>query len=162
MFTGKETYPYYGALDAFSAGIFALSGDLKTAAAIQKGNYYMWTHFNMEPEVFDFEKDTIVYANYPLRPENLESCFYLYRYTNDDQYLWMGKRMIDDILKNCKTEAGYTSIEDVRTLKQGDHMPSFFFAETLKYAYLLFAPNETLDLNKVVLNTEAHPFLIHR
>ena len=56
MFTGKETYPYYGALDAFSAGMFALSGDVKTAEAIQKGNYYMWTHFNMEPEVFDFRR----------------------------------------------------------------------------------------------------------
>ena len=74
----------------------------------------------------------------------------------------MGKRMIDDILKNCKTQTGYTSIEDVRILKQSDHMPSFFFAETLKYAYLLFAPKETLDLDKYVFNTEAHPFLIHR
>jgi ER degradation enhancer, mannosidase alpha-like 2 len=36
-------------------------------------------------------------------------------------------------------------------------MESYFLAETLKYLYLLFAPRETLDLNKVVLNTEAHP-----
>ncbi len=38
-------------------------------------------------------------------------------------------------------------------------MPSYFLAETLKYLYLLFAPDETLnlDLAQVVLNTEAHP-----
>jgi mannosidase alpha-like ER degradation enhancer 2 len=36
-------------------------------------------------------------------------------------------------------------------------MESFFFAETLKYLFLLFAPPETLDLTKVVFNTEAHP-----
>jgi len=36
-------------------------------------------------------------------------------------------------------------------------MESYFLAETLKYLYLLFAPRETLDLNKVVFNTEAHP-----
>jgi len=36
-------------------------------------------------------------------------------------------------------------------------MESFFFAETLKYSYLLFAPTKTLDFDKVVFNTEAHP-----
>jgi len=41
-----------------------------------------------------------------------------------------------------------------------DSMESFFFGETLKYAYLIFAPENTLDLKKVVLNTEAHPFNI--
>jgi mannosidase alpha-like ER degradation enhancer 2 len=37
-------------------------------------------------------------------------------------------------------------------------MPSYFLAETLKYLYLLFAPDEALDLDTVVFNTEAHPF----
>lgn len=31
-------------------------------------------------------------------------------------------------------------------------------AETLKYFYLLFSPNDLLPLDKVVINTEAHPF----
>ena len=31
-------------------------------------------------------------------------------------------------------------------------------AETLKYLYLLFGPNDVLPLDKVVFNTEAHPF----
>jgi mannosyl-oligosaccharide alpha-1,2-mannosidase len=31
-------------------------------------------------------------------------------------------------------------------------------AETLKYMYLLFSPNDLLPLDKIVLNTEAHPF----
>lgn len=36
-------------------------------------------------------------------------------------------------------------------------MESFFFAETLKYLYLLYAPRNTLDLKTSVFNTEAHP-----
>ncbi len=36
-------------------------------------------------------------------------------------------------------------------------MESFFFAETLKYLYLLFAPESTLEFDSVVFNTEAHP-----
>ena len=32
-----------------------------------------------------------------------------------------------------------------------------FQAETLKYLYLLFGPDDVLPLNQIVLNTEAHP-----
>lgn len=31
-------------------------------------------------------------------------------------------------------------------------------AETLKYFYLLFGPNDVLPLDRIVFNTEAHPF----
>ena len=157
MKSGKETHPYYGALDAFYAGILALSGDTATAAKIQRGNFYMWTTFNIEPEEFDFRNDSICYPEYSLRPENIESCFYLYRQTHNEEYLRMGQRMINDILQKCRTDAGYAEIKNVRTLEKSDSMESFFLAETLKYAYLLFAPEHTLDLKKVVFSTEAHP-----
>ncbi|MFZ4522443.1 MAG: glycoside hydrolase family 47 protein [Bacteroidales bacterium] len=160
MTSGKETHSLYGALDAFYAGILALSGDVETARKIQRGNYYMWTKFNIEPEEFNFRTDSILYAEYPLRPENIESCFYLYRKTKDPEYQKMGERMINDILTKCKTDAGYAEVKNVKTLALTDSMESFFLAETLKYAYLLFAPHNTLDLGKVVFNTEAHPMRI--
>lgn len=36
-------------------------------------------------------------------------------------------------------------------------METFFLAETLKYLYLLFGPNDIFPLDKYVFNTEAHP-----
>jgi hypothetical protein len=36
-------------------------------------------------------------------------------------------------------------------------MESFFFAETLKYLYVLLGPPNTINLKTTVLNTEAHP-----
>ena len=45
----------------------------------------------------------------------------------------------------------------VVTKEKTDYMHSFLFAETFKYFYLLFAPDKTLDLSKIVFNTEAHP-----
>ncbi len=160
MNTGQERQPLYGALDAFYAGILTLSGNLTLAQNIQQGNTYMWVKFHIEPEEFNFRTDSITAPGYPLRPENLESCFYLYRITKDEQYLRMGKRMIDDILSKCKTSAGFAAVKDVRTMELEDSMESFFFAETLKYAYLIFAPESTLDLKKTVLTTEAHPLKI--
>ncbi len=162
MNTGKELSTEYGALDAFYAGLTAYAGDVATAREMQKANYYMWTRFNIEPEQFNFKADTIVSAEYVLRPENLESCYYLYRFTNDSKYLWMAKRMVDDLVKYCKAETGFASLRDVRTYKQMNSMESFLFGETFKYAYLVFAPLSTIDLNKVVLTTEAHPFRIEK
>lgn len=162
MNTGKEVASTYGALDAFYAGLCAYSGDLATAKQVQRANYFMWTKFNMEPEEFDFKTNRVLSAYYVLRPENLESSFYLYRYTHDDKYLWMAKRMVDDIEAHCMNEPGFTSLKSVETFEKANSMQSFFFAETLKYAYLVFAPESRLDLKKVVLNTEAHPLSITR
>ncbi len=160
MNSGKETNPLYGALDAFYAGILSLSGDITRGARIQEGNYSMWTRFGMEPEEFNFRSGEVTDAGYPLRPENIESCFYLYRSTQDDRYLRMGRRMTGDVLRNCRTKAGYASLRSVLTGEKSDSMESFFFAETLKYAYLLFAPESTLDLKKHVFTTEAHPLRV--
>ncbi len=160
MKSGKETNPLYGALDAFYAGILALSGDIPTAKNIQKGNFYMWTKFGIEPEEFNFRTDEVTDASYPLRPENIESCFYLYRRTKDPQYLRMGQRMINDILAKCRSGAGYAAVKNVGTGELSDSMESFFVAETLKYAWLLFAPEKTLDISRFVFNTEAHPLKI--
>ena len=160
MHTGKETATTYGALDAFYAGLCAFAGDVETAKQIQEANYYMWTKFNIEPEEFNFKTDTILSAYYILRPENLESCFYLYRLTGQLKYLWQGKVMVDDIITHCKNEVGFAALKNVRTFEKANSMESFFFGETLKYAYLIFAPESTLDLKKLVLTTEAHPFKV--
>ncbi|HUR66321.1 MAG TPA: glycoside hydrolase family 47 protein [Chitinophagaceae bacterium] len=162
MNTGQELSTVYGALDAFYAGLTAYAGDVPTAREMQKANYYMWTRFNIEPEEFDFKKDSILYASYVLRPENIESCFYLYRLTGNDTYLHMGKRMVDDIITHCKAEAGFASLKSVVTKEKSNGMESFLFGETFKYAYLLFAPRSAIDLDKVVLTTEAHPFKIEK
>jgi ER degradation enhancer, mannosidase alpha-like 2 len=162
MNTGKELSTTYGALDAFYAGLCAYAGNVATAKQMQKANYYMWKKFNIEPEEFDFKTNKLLNAYYVLRPENLESCFYLYRFTKDDSYLWMGKRMVDDIVEHCRNDVGYASLKNVLTYEKANSMQSFFFAETLKYAYLIFAPENALDFDKLVLNTEAHPFKIEK
>ena len=162
MNTGKEIGTTYGALEAFYAGLCAFSGDIQTGSKIQEANYYMWTKFNIEPEEFDFKADTITSAYYILRPENLESDFYMYRLTGNQKYLWQGKTMVQSILDHCRNDVGFASLKNVQTYEKVNSMESFFFGETLKYAYLIFAPPSTLDFKKVVLTTEAHPFKIEK
>ena len=45
---------------------------------------------------------------------------------------------------------------------QEDRAESFFFAETLKYVYLLFKDEKIVDLTKQVFNTEAHPLKVFK
>lgn len=53
----------------------------------------------------------------------------------------------------------FSSIEDVRTMKKKDYMPTFFFAETLKYLYLAFSMEDSeFSLDDYIFNTEAHRF----
>ena len=68
-------------------------------------------------------------------------------------------RYWSDIKQHCRTDVAFTSVEDVRAMKQKDYMPTFFFAETMKYLYLAFSEGHaSFDLDDHVFNTEAHPF----
>jgi mannosidase alpha-like ER degradation enhancer 2 len=158
MNTGKRTSTNYGALDAFFAGTLAMDNDLKRAAALQNSNYLMWMKNGIEPESMNYKTMKVENGAYILRPENFESAYYLYKYTNDAKYLEMGKNMFENLVKSCRTEEAYTAIQDVRTMEKKDYMESFFFAETLKYAFLLFDDSGKLEFHKVIFNTEAHPY----
>jgi mannosidase alpha-like ER degradation enhancer 2 len=157
MNTGARTHTYYGALDAFYPAVLVLAGDAKEAAELQGSSYRMWNLAGVEPEQIDYAKMQITAANYELRPEIMESNYYLYHVTHDAKYLAMGKTYFDALVKYCRTDEGYAALTDVRSKKKKDSMESFFFAETLKYLYLLYAPESTLEFDSVIFNTEAHP-----
>jgi len=157
MQTGKRTKTIYGALDAFFPGLLALSGDLKRARRLQASSFKMWNLYGIEPESLDYKTMRVVSGSYHLRPEIVESTYYLYHYTRDPEYRRMGQKMFGDFVKYCRTNVGYAALADVISEQQVDEMESFVLAETLKYFYLLFAPPETLQFDKVIFNTEAHP-----
>src|SRR5213082_3166059 len=157
MQTGERTKTEYGALDAFFPALLAFSGDVERARRLQASSFKMWNLYGIEPETLDYKTMRVVAGSYHLRPEIIESTYYLYRYTGDREYRRMGEKMFDDFVKYCRAEAGYAALTDVTSKRQIDEMQSFVLAETFKYFYLLFAPPETLQFDKVIFNTEAHP-----
>jgi len=157
MNSGKPTGTDFGSLDAFFPGELALAGDVPRARRLEESCYKMWTAFGIEPEELDYSKMKIAYDGYALRPEIIESAYYLYHFTSDSRYLDMGRTFFDSLIKYCRTDVAYAALKSVATKEKRNSMESFFFAETLKYLYLLFAPSDTVDLTTVVFNTEAHP-----
>uniref|UniRef100_A0A668UES3 alpha-1,2-Mannosidase n=1 Tax=Oreochromis aureus TaxID=47969 RepID=A0A668UES3_OREAU len=98
-----------------------------------------------------------------LRPETVESLFYLYRFTKDHKYQDWGWEILQNFNRYSKV-CGYTSINNVRDPdypNPRDKMDSFFLGETLKYFYLLFSDDPNfISLDQFVFNTEAHPLPI--
>jgi mannosyl-oligosaccharide alpha-1,2-mannosidase len=102
-------------------------------------------------------------SKFSLRPETIESLFYLYRLTRNETYRDYGWKIFEAIERHCRTRIGYAGLTNVYRLGAStmeDSEPSFFMAEVLKYLYLLFSDEDVLPLDKWVLNTEAHPFLV--
>ena len=116
----------------------------------------MFSTFGVEPESFDYTTMEIRYPGYPLRPEAIESAYYLYVLTGDERWRTMGRDFFRRIVAAARVDGGFAHLADVRTGEHEDAMESFFLAETLKYAWLLANPG-ALDFDAVVFNTEAHP-----
>ena len=110
-------------------------------------------------------------ARYILRPEAIESVFIMWRMTGDEYWRDVGWEMWESIIKHTRTPFGHSALRSVmetsnrEVLEQGvlvnrpratqaDDMESFWFAETLKYFYLLYSEVDLIDLDEFVLNTE--------
>lgn len=94
---------------------------------------------------------------YILRPEVVESYFYMWRFTKDPKYREWAWDVVEALEKHCKAEYGYSGLRNVNSGLKDSTQQSFFLAETLKYLYLIFSEDELISLDEFVFNTEAHP-----
>ncbi|KAM0333411.1 hypothetical protein ACHAQA_002072 [Verticillium albo-atrum] len=102
-------------------------------------------------------------AHYLLRPEAIESVFYMWRVTGAQEWRDAAWDMFQAIVGATETKLAYSAIRSVNVAEgldtdKMDSMESFWFSETLKYFYLIFSDDDVVSLDEWVLNTEAHPF----
>ncbi|KAF2477011.1 mannosyl-oligosaccharide alpha-1,2-mannosidase-like protein [Lindgomyces ingoldianus] len=192
MYNGRNPSLISQHLACFDGGNFILGGQV---LGVQKYiNYglqlvdgchetYIATATGIGPEVFGwdskrvpadqaefFNKSGFYIQNptYDLRPEVLESFYYAYRATGDPKYqdwAWEGFLAIN---ATTRVGSGYSNIDNVNVAGgggYGDFQESFWFAEVLKYAYLIQAAEAEWQVSKDgknawVFNTEAHPFKV--
>ncbi|XP_045459971.1 ER degradation-enhancing alpha-mannosidase-like protein 2, partial [Melitaea cinxia] len=178
MLRGHVTLPVFQSLDSYWPGLLSLIGESDTALRIIHNYHSVWKQYGFTPEVYNLGTGEASSAreSYPLRPELIESIMYLYRETRDPILLQMGEDILRSIQHSARTPCGYATIKDVRDHRKEDRMESFFLAETTKYLYLLFDPDNFIhnpgvhgtvintpngecivDMGGYVFNTEAHP-----
>jgi len=167
------------ALMAFYPGMQVLLGEVAPAARTLNSFFLAREYLGFLPERFQFGawKVDDGGGNHLLRPELLESAYFLHRASKGFQnhfrsghnthsmsdssgWLWSGDFALHLIEKLTRTKCGYGSPRDVSPetsgkLKVGksqvrllDEMPSYFLSETLKYLYLLFDDNNILHTDE--------------
>jgi mannosyl-oligosaccharide alpha-1,2-mannosidase len=99
----------------------------------------------------------------------------MWRMTGDEYWRDVGWTMFESIIKHTRSPFGHAALASTMEVRprdtyekglmvrkvlaaQQDDMESFWFAETLKYFYLLFSDPGLISLDEWVFNTEAHPF----
>ncbi|HEY0977902.1 MAG TPA: glycoside hydrolase family 47 protein [Flavobacteriales bacterium] len=159
METGKPISSVVTLYDAFFPALMVLSGDTVRAEQLQRSWDALWRKYGLEPTAYDYATGEVRAGDYDLNPEIIESAYYLYHATGDTLYRNMARSYWSDIKEHCRTDVAFTSVSDVRTMAKKDYMPTFFFAETMKYLYLVFSEGDgRFDLDAHIFNTEAHPF----
>uniref|UniRef100_A0A3B3QW31 alpha-1,2-Mannosidase n=1 Tax=Paramormyrops kingsleyae TaxID=1676925 RepID=A0A3B3QW31_9TELE len=152
-----------GHLTCFAGGMFALGAD---GSPNDKAGHYLRQYLlKLGPEAFKFDSGLEAVAirqnekYYILRPEVIETYWYMWRFTHDPKYRQWGWEAAEAINKHCRVSGGFSGVKDVYSSSPAydDVQQSFFLAETLKYLYLLFSSDDLLPLDSWVFNTEAHP-----
>ncbi|XP_046666805.1 endoplasmic reticulum mannosyl-oligosaccharide 1,2-alpha-mannosidase-like isoform X3 [Homalodisca vitripennis] len=183
---GREFVPKMDHLVCFAPGMLALGvhhgmpeDHMKLAVDLMETCYRTYaerptflapeiTFFNYKPSLDDSQPDMYVKTNDAhnlLRPEFLESLWYMWSLTGNTTYQDWGWQIFKAFERYAKVNNGYTSLGNVNNpldTRPRDMMESFFLSETIKYLYLLFSDDRKLiDVDKWVMNTEGHPLPIY-
>jgi mannosyl-oligosaccharide alpha-1,2-mannosidase len=176
-------------LACFDGGNFILAGQVLNASRyVQYGlelvngchETYISTATRIGPEQFSWNTSAlppnqtafynasgffITDASYSLRPEVIESYYYAFRATGDPKYQDWAWDAFVAINAATRVGSGYSSINNVNVVGGGgytDFQESFWFAEVLKYSYLIQSGVGEWQVGEGgrdawVYNTEAHP-----
>ena len=188
MVTNNQTLVDYGLSIADAAG--AIYASTKTGLG---GEFVTWTPTCEASQSNPCDPEEAIHISdgrYRLRPEVLETWYHAYRATKNPKYRDWSWAAFEAINRHCRTETGFSAINDVNAPDGGgmmDVQESFVFAEVLKYVYLSHlevrahglkiqavfamliesqeAPFHVQDSrtgvkNTWVFNTEAHPLRI--
>lgn len=160
---------FWPGLRALEALVDPANGKLALAEALLDACVaaYDATATGLAPEAWHVNADGSIRlgANlrHLLRPETIESLFWMYRATRKQKWLDAAVRLWHAFRTYAPIDGGgLATLSDVRDARSPrvDRMDSWVFSETLKYFYLIFddADNGTLlPLTDWVLTTEAHP-----
>ncbi|PHH89982.1 hypothetical protein CDD83_4810 [Cordyceps sp. RAO-2017] len=103
---------------------------------------------------------SVARPEYILRPEAIESVWYMHRISGNVAWQNKGWKMFEDVSRATRTSMANSAVDNVMKKEPTpkDEMESFWIGETLKYFLLLFSTPDVISLDEWVLNTEAHPF----
>lgn len=154
--TGARLDRHQSELAAFYAGLLAKAGDLAHARAYLASWADVQTSFGVLPEGFDYESFQPTRPTNELRPEFADSCLALFVHGAGDGPRHLARIHYGTMKQTSRARFGYTIIDEItaRPMKQGDLCPGYWWAEQMKYYWLLFSNTPRFDYSNNYLSTE--------
>jgi mannosyl-oligosaccharide alpha-1,2-mannosidase len=143
-------------LAAFYAGLLAKAGDLDHAQVYLNSWADVQARFAVLPEGFDYGTFEATRPTNELRPEFADSCLALYVHGGGEREQQLGRIHFENMKRTSRARFGYTIIDNITTrpMRQGDLCPGYWWAEQMKYYWLLFSNTPRFDYANNYLSTE--------
>jgi mannosyl-oligosaccharide alpha-1,2-mannosidase len=154
--TGAVLDHHQSELAAFYAGLLAKSGDLEHARDYLESWAAVQAQFGVLPEGFDFAKFAPDRVTNELRPEFADSCSALFFADRSDRWRALAAIHFENMKSTSRASFGFASIDDITTrpMRQADSCPGYWWAEQMKYYWLLFSNTKRFDYDHHYLSTE--------
>ncbi len=154
--TGERTDRHQSELAAFYAGLLAKAGDMERARAYLNSWADVQTRFGVLPEGFDYGTFAATRVTNELRPEFADSCLALFVHDSGERWRQLARIHFETMKATSRARFGYTSIDDITTrpMRQADSCPGYWWAEQMKYYWLLFSDTDRFNYSRNYLSTE--------
>ena len=115
-----------------------------------------WMTTGVLPGGFDYGRDAVTDKGNALFPELADSAFNLWLLNREPRWREVGRTHFLNMKRWNKAEFGYATLSDVTAdpKLQSDHCPGYWWAEQMKYYYLLFSDTPRFDYQLIYLSTE--------
>jgi mannosyl-oligosaccharide alpha-1,2-mannosidase len=159
--TGAVLDYHQSELAAFYAGLLAKSGHLVEARDYLESWAKVQEGFGVLPEGFDFAKFAPDRVTNELRPEFADACSALFFADRSDHWRDLARIHFENMKRTSRAPFGYASIADITAspMRQSDSCPGYWWAEQMKYYWLLFSGTDRFDYDRHYLSTEGKVLL---
>lgn len=156
--TGAVTGASQTVLGAYLAGLLGQAGFKAEGDDFLKTYEAMQARYQIVPESIDVTTALPRTLRTGLRPEVADAALNLWQHDRDDRYRAIAATHYRNMKATSKAAYGYTALRDISTrpMTQGDNCPGYWWSEQMKYYFIMFAEPKRIDLDRLVLSTEAN------
>ena len=154
--TGARLSREQDELASFYGGLLAQGGWLKEGEAYTASWASVQDRYGVLPGGFDYGRNAASDPHNALYPELADAAFNLWLLNRAPRWREVGRSHFLNMTRWNKARYGYADLADVTAdpKVQSDHCPGYWWAEQMKYYYLLFSDTSRFDYQHNYLSTE--------
>jgi mannosyl-oligosaccharide alpha-1,2-mannosidase len=158
MNTGAAAGSNQSELTAFYAGLLAQGGDLPQGESYHSSWAAVLAQHRLPPESVNPANLAALSTQYQLRPEYVDSALFLWLLTGNELYRTRAQEMWTRQKTHCKVANGYAVVTNMTATPttKGDLTPGYWYAENMKYYYLMWAGAPRFNYTANYFTTEGN------